>query len=459
MDLQNIQARVPDYQTFMTVDELNQSSYDLAAAYPEVVKVETAGYSREGRPILHLTIGRGSKNALMFGCPHPNEPIGAMTLEFLTRLLAEDEALRTELDYTFHVIKCIDPDAITLNQGWFKGPFEVYNYLRHYYRPAFHEQVAWTFPVDYEGIHFDKPIPETQILMKLIDELHPEFMYSLHNLGFGGAYWYLSSDVPELYPKFFEVVEKMGIPRKLGEAEVPYATAFAPAVFKMLTVKDEYDYNSRYISKEYAVAHHAYGTFSGDYANRNGGKTFTFINELPYFYDARVADLSDSDMTRREAVRQSCDYKVRHYEDINAQWERVKALICKPDNHFATALEERMSSGVGGIQAQKRWAEENEDFEKKATVAQVFDNLYVARFFQATVTTLLLRACEKEAARTENTADKALLTEVWQWAEDYLRDECGWLEENMNYHAIPVQKLVTVQASCGLLTAQYISKT
>lgn len=227
----------------------------------------------------------------------------------------------------------------------------------------------------------------------------------------------------------------------------------------MLTVKDEYDYNSRYISKEYAVAHHAYGTFSGDYANRNGGKTFTFINELPYFYDARVADLSDSDMTRREAVRQSCDYKVRHYEDINAQWERVKALICKPDNHFATALEERMSSGVGGIQAQKRWAEENEDFEKKATVAQVFDNLYVARFFQATATTLLLRACEKEAARTENAADKALLTEVWQWAEDYLRDECGWLEENMNYHAIPVQKLVTVQASCGLLTAQYISKT
>lgn len=34
MDLQSIQARVPDYQTFMTVDELNQSSYDLAAAYP-----------------------------------------------------------------------------------------------------------------------------------------------------------------------------------------------------------------------------------------------------------------------------------------------------------------------------------------------------------------------------------------------------------------------------------------
>ena len=459
MNVKEIVSHIPDYSCFMTVDELDASTFRLAEQYPDRVQVRCVGHSRQGHPIQLIQIGHGRKNALVFACPHPNEPIGALTVDFLTWELAANEALERELDYTWYFIKCIDIDGIKMNEGWFKGPFGITNYMHHYFRPAFRDQVEWTFPVEYKRLKFNSPIPETKVLMELIDTLHPEFMFSLHNLGFGGAYWYLSSDVPELYPKFFEVVEKMGIPRKLGEAEVPYATAFAPAVFKLLTVKDEYDYNSRYISKEYAVAHHTYGTFSGDYANRSGGKTFTFVNELPYFYDARVADLSDSDMTRREAVRQSCDYKVRHYEDINAQWERVKALICKPDNHFATALEERMRSGVGGIQAQKRWAEENEAFEKKATVAQVFDNLYVARFFQATVTTLLLRACEKEAARTENAADKALLTEVWQWAEDYLRDECGWLEENMNYHAIPVQKLVTVQASCGLLTAQYISQT
>ena len=459
MNVKEIVSHIPDYSCFMTVDELDASTFRLAEQYPDRVQVRCVGHSRQGHPIQLIQIGHGRKNALVFACPHPNEPIGALTVDFLTWELAANEALERELDYTWYFIKCIDIDGIKMNEGWFKGPFGITNYMHHYFRPAFRDQVEWTFPVEYKRLKFNSPIPETKVLMELIDTLHPEFMFSLHNLGFGGAYWYLSSDVPELYPKFFEVVEKMGIPRKLGEAEVPYATAFAPAVFKLLTVKDEYDYNSRYISKEYAVAHHTYGTFSGDYANRSGGKTFTFVNELPYFYDARVADLSDSDMTRREAVRQSCDYKVRHYEDINAQWQRVKALISKPDNHFATALEERMRSGVGGIQAQKRWAEENEAFEKKATVAQVFDNLYVARFFQATVTTLLLRACEKEAARTENAADKALLTEVWQWAEDYLRDECGWLEENMNYPAIPVQKLVTVQASCGLLTAQYISQT
>ncbi len=33
----------------------------------------------------------------MFGCPHPNEPMGAMLLEYFSRALAEDEDLRKAL--------------------------------------------------------------------------------------------------------------------------------------------------------------------------------------------------------------------------------------------------------------------------------------------------------------------------------------------------------------------------
>ena len=458
MDFERIRSHVPDYRDFLTVDELNASTMRLQGEFPDVVRVSEVGRSREGRPIYCLKIGNGSRNALMFGCQHPNEPIGAMTLEFLTRELAQDAALREELDYTFYVVKCIDPDALTLNQGWFKGPFEIYHYLRHYYRPAFHEQVAWTFPVDYKRVHFDSPIPETRILMKLIDELQPAFMYSLHNLGFGGAYWYLTRDIPELYPHFYRCVADMGIPRKLGEAEVPYATEFAPAVFKLLTVQDEYEYNSRYISEDYAAAHHAYGTFSGDYANRAGERTFTFVNELPYFFDPRVSDLSLSDRSRRDAVVESCAYKIRHDEDLRPVYERVLPLIDRADNHFATALKERMASGTGSIAAQKRWAEENEAFLAKATVAQVFDNLLVSRFFQATITSLLIRACEMEAGRAQDEAARRTLCEAQAFAEQYLKDECAYLESHMNYQAIPVKKLVTVQAECGLRAAQYISK-
>lgn len=458
MDLAQIGSHIPDSKAFKNVAELDESTRSLAQDYPGLVKVEEAGHSREGRPILHITIGQGKKNALMFGCPHPNEPIGAMTLDFLSRELCENTALREELDYTFHLIKCVDPDGLTLNQDWFKGPFEIYHYLRHYYRPAFHEQVAWTFPVDYKEVHFHAPLPETQIVMKLIDELKPAFMYSLHNLGFGGAYWYMTRDIPELYPAFYEIVKEAGIPRKLGEAEVPYATEFAPAVFKLLTVQDEYEYNSRFVSPEYAARAHTYGTFSGDYANRDGDRTFAFVNELPYFYDARVDDLSPSEVSRREAVVQSCDFKIRHYEDLHAVWERVAPLLEKPDNHFATALAERMRNGIGGIRAQKAWAASQPSFEEKATNAQLFDNLLVMRFFQATITSLLVRACEQEVRRTAPGGTLEQLKEAQDFAEAYLRKECAYLEEHMDYHAIPIKQLVTVQAKCGLLAAQYISR-
>lgn len=98
----------------------------------------------------------------MFGGPHPNEPVGCMAIEFLMRRLCEDEALRTELGYTWHFIKSIDSDGMRLNEGWFKGPFTPTQYAWHFFRPAPFDQVEWTFPLDYKTLHFDTPMPETE---------------------------------------------------------------------------------------------------------------------------------------------------------------------------------------------------------------------------------------------------------------------------------------------------------
>ena len=65
-----------------------------------------------------------------------------MMLEYLSLRLAEDDSLRESLGYTWYLIKCIDPDGTRLNEGWFKGPFSIENYARHFYRPASFQQVA-----------------------------------------------------------------------------------------------------------------------------------------------------------------------------------------------------------------------------------------------------------------------------------------------------------------------------
>ena len=120
--------------------------------------------SRSGHPLLCLTIGCGSENAILYGCPHPNEPIGAMMLEAFSRILAEDAELRQALDYTFYIIKVWDVDGVRLNEPWFKGPFSITNYVRHFFRPAPTRQVDWTFPIDYKNLHFHDTIPETRAL-------------------------------------------------------------------------------------------------------------------------------------------------------------------------------------------------------------------------------------------------------------------------------------------------------
>ncbi|RLE99545.1 MAG: peptidase, partial [Thermoprotei archaeon] len=84
---------VPHYTCFMTLEELNRSTLQLAEEYPDQVEVFKAGVSREGREILALKIGEGRNVALLFGCPHPNEPVGTLMLEYLARRLVEDEEL------------------------------------------------------------------------------------------------------------------------------------------------------------------------------------------------------------------------------------------------------------------------------------------------------------------------------------------------------------------------------
>ena len=84
--LDRVMAKVPDYQTFMTVDEMDESSRKLAETYPDVVELFEAGRSRGGHPIYCLKIGNGSENAICYGTPHPNEPIGSMLLEAFSQI-------------------------------------------------------------------------------------------------------------------------------------------------------------------------------------------------------------------------------------------------------------------------------------------------------------------------------------------------------------------------------------
>ena len=80
MNFHRLLHNIPDYKVFKTVDELRRSSDLLVQKYPERVKKRVIGHAQNGEEIEVLVMGEGSKNVLLFGCPHPNEPIGSIYL-------------------------------------------------------------------------------------------------------------------------------------------------------------------------------------------------------------------------------------------------------------------------------------------------------------------------------------------------------------------------------------------
>jgi len=443
---ENIVEEVPDYKTFLTVDELNASSEELAQKHPSRVEIFEIGKSRKDEEIKALRIGKGKKSALLFGFPHPNEPIGSMTLEYLSWKLAKDRSL-DRLDYTWYIVKCADPDGARLNEGWFKGPFTPLHYALNYYRPPGYQQIEWTFPIKYKTLVWDKPIPETKALMKVMEDTRPQFMYSLHNSGFGGVYFYVSSRCKPLYSKFQKLAKNEKLPLHLGEPEAPYMKKLAKAIFKMPTSVERYDFLKKHSKKDPAEIIN-YGTSSDDYARRVAG-SFTLICEMPYYYDSRIGDTSESDVIRKKAILHSIELAEERHSFIKRSYSKAKSGVKghKDKKPFIDAIEDSLKRFPDVIKAWRHWAETDPKVRRKATVAEKFDSYVISRFYDLLSLGMLYR-CVKDTYNKE--VEREVLQQIKKWDKK--------LEDQLDYRVIPIRSLVRVQLGSALFAAEYISK-
>lgn len=444
--LDSVMKEVPEYETFYTADELKTSSEKLVREHPDRVKIFEIGKSRKGEKIEALKIGKGKKVALLFGFPHPDEPIGSMTLEYLSWKIAEDKTLE-KLDFTWYIVKCVGPDGARLNEGWFKGPFTPLNCALNYYRPPGHQQIEWNFPIKYKTLVWDKPIPETRALMRVIDDVKPRFMYSLHNSGFGGVYFYVSSPCKPLYSKFQNLAKNEKLPLHLGEPETPYMEKLAQAIFKMPTAVEGYEFLKKHTKKDPAKIIN-FGTSSDDYARRVAS-TFTLVCEMPYYYDARIGDASESDMTRKEAVLESIKFAEERHSFIKEKYSEAKANIAsnKAKQPFIDAIEDSLEHFPDNIEVQKHWVKTDPKLKRKATVAEKFDSCVLSRFYGLLSLGILYRCIrDKKNEKTEN----EVLQNIKKWNRE--------LEKQLSYKVIPIRSLVRVQLGSALVTAEYLCR-
>lgn len=447
--LQSVLADVPNYEAFLTVDELNLSAHQLATEYPDIVTLMTIGQSRQGDPIEVLKIGSGANTALMFAMPHPNEPIGSMMLEYLSRRLAEDSDLRDSLDYTWYIAKCVDPDGTRLNEGWFKGPFSIGNYGRHYYRPPSHLQVEWSFPINYKKLRFDAPMPETQALMALIEEIRPDFIYSLHNSGFGGAYFYMSEGAPALYSAFHELVANQGLHLHMGEPEIVWVDQFADAIFQTPSITTMYDFLEKQgVDPSKAITG---GNSSFDYA-KQFCDPFSLICEMPYFEAAAIHDTSPSNMIRRDAILTGVELTREGLGLVEDIFGTIQNELTEP-SPFIDAISGFLHAIPQYLAAQAGWAKSDPAAEELATVAQKLDSLAIRRFYMVFLLLgMVVRMIENQIALTGETQALSAALKQAETAFGKLQDE---LESELEYSVVPIRKLVSVQLGSALLAASY----
>jgi len=450
MDLKKIAADIPDYQTFLTVDELTASNHRLVEEYPNVASIKVIGKTRKGDPIELLTIEGGPEQAFLFGGPHPNEPIGCMTIEYLSRHLCEDESLRQELGYTWHFIKSIDADGMRLNEGWFGGPFTPSNYARYFYRPASYEQVEWTFPIDYKTLKSNDPLPETKALMQVIDETKPKFLYSLHNAGFGGVYYYVSDDCPPLYDTFHEIPNWFDLALDLGEPEMTIAEPYAPAIYRMLTSTDMYDHLQRNGVNDPATIM-GFKASSAQYATQYN--SFFLVVEMPYFDEPRVNDQTLTTTLRRDAILKSMDIQLEYDKWIINQNEIVEGALSL-NTPVRRALNDFIKMGSQYREADRQWVQTAEETNRPASQAELFSNLYTSRFYKLLNLGLFTRMLDEEIA--EGNKNK-LIQSVQELAFSRLQEESMALENELDYRAIPIRSLVGMQTCAGLATATYLN--
>ena len=439
---------VPDYEEFLTVDELNASSQALADEYKHV-EFFRVGESTEGEPISALRIGDGPRNALLFGFPHPNEPIGSMTLEYLSRRLAEDDTLREELGYAWYIVKCIDPDGARLNEGWFKGEFTPLRYALNYYRPPGKNQVEWTFPIDYKTLHFHSPLPETRALMRLIDEHRPDFMYSLHNAGFCGVYWYIGEELPSLYPRLHELVNGQGLPLHMGEPETPFIEKLDDAIFRMFGIEESYDFNEEHSDVDPATIIEN-GTSSHGYL-RSVCDGFTLVCEMPYYFDERVTDDSPSDIDRREAVLEGIGRGEEDYAFLRPRFEAITKEADKSMRLYQT-MADYIENFEKRMAPRKRHAETTDEYEGKATVAQAFDSLVARKFGSMLRMGMALRVADQALENGPKMETEKIKEEIY----GRIMETNHEVENETDIEIIPIQKLVRVQLGSGLMIADHL---
>ncbi|MDO8508232.1 MAG: M14 family zinc carboxypeptidase [Nanoarchaeota archaeon] len=445
MNTDDIFTKVGDYDSFLTLDELDKRAFELSNKYG--FEIREAGKSENNHPMYIIKAGRGSKNAFIWGFPHPNEPIGSLTIDWLIDYFGKNSDALRETDYTWYFMYTADPDGTRLNEEWFKGKLTLEKYFNNFYRPPANRMIDWTFPIKYKDYEWSSPLKETRVLMDIIDEIKPALMYPTHNSGFGGAYFFSTRKFDDgYYNNLKKFTQTLGIPLHMGEPEEEFMREIVKPFYFDLGCADYYEQMKK-IGKN-PLEHLKSGDNSTFYLLSKNPQAVVIKSEVPYFFSKKVMDTSLSSKTRRDMYLSFLENYENNLKFIQPILAKTLNVLKEPNPWFYLMADEKRRWDTR-TDAMKNYVSSSPNFDRKATEAELADGLLGSYFYNGGLLFGQVKRALLEAG-LNGTDIKAM--------DDKVRECCEKISSYTTWEVLPIKKLVQLQLCVLFETVNSISK-
>jgi len=435
---------IPSYSRFLKVEEID-NLINLITKLPGV-KHKIIGKSLNNEPLVMLDIGKGEKTALIIGVPHSDEPLGSLVITFFSRWLAANPEAEG-FGWRWLFIPILERRGMRLNEGWFNMPESLAAMAKSNFREPTEDQYEWTFPIQYKDYEWTKSRPETHAVKNVLEQEKPDLLCNLHHCGFHNAYYYLSEDFPEVYPKLKKLAANLRMPLSDTAPDVPFGKMFSPGFYQMYGLKDYIDYYSK--KDPIVLTTIKRGACSDEwYQKQIGG--FSFNCEVPMYLSSKLQDKKPSDKSYKKVMEE------RYYRKKNRLKYSIRLInLIKDYANLADPLlldvaEKHMANAQNSLDHEKRVLTVTED--KIASNAEVFENEVIADLFDLFFLGQIWRVAESICIKGSNTK----ICQVMETTDIEIKSLGKSVQERGSFYQFPIRSSVKMQLGSILIIAEVL---
>jgi len=364
---------IPTYSRFLKVDEIDKL-VNLTASFSNVKK-EVIGKTLENENLISIEIGEADKTALIIGVPHSDEPLGSLVITFFSRWLALNEKTNF-FNWRWIFIPILERRGMRLNEGWFNMPDSFAALAKSNFREPTEDQYEWSFPIKYEDYEWTKSRPETIAIKNLIKKEKPDLLCNLHHCGFHNAYYYLSDDLPKVYPELIRLAKSVRIPLSDSAPDVPFGEMFYPGFYKMYGLKEYIDYFTKKDPDSLLTLKR--GACSDEwYKKKLGG--FSFNCEVPMYLSSKLQDKKISNKNYKYVLNRQYLKKINRLNYSLSIFDILKKYENIADPLLFDVVEKHMINAQDSLAHEKRISDKIKN--KKISKSEVFEIEVISDLF------------------------------------------------------------------------------